>query len=491
MKSINKNLFLKTLECPVYAWHLYRELIPKDSSLSDDFLVMESRNIHNMAKLLFKDGIQVSKKLEEALQQTKDLINDNSIKTIFEPVFKYDCFIAKADILSRTDTNSWEIIEVKSGNKWKHKYISDIAYVSMIATKTISQISKATLYLLSKDFRLGKTIDEMFTKIDCSFDVFAIAEEYSKKINYSKEILLADKPEEKKLKISCKNCALFKECTGKDIEYHIFDLPRLSQSVFEKLAENKIYEIKDIPKDTELTQMQKVVKDCVVNNKIFISENLKIELDKIAFPTYYLDFESVMTIYPLYNNIAPHSQILTQYSIHKCDKVGNITNHFEYIADHTQDCRKIIAQKLVEILQTTGSIVTYSSFEKQIIEKLINICPELTEQLQAIANRIVDLEEILRLNYYDKRFHGKTSIKKILPIMIPDMNYDKLEIGEGGVALSAFAYMAMGLYSEEKIKETKQNLLKYCKQDTLALVKMHKFLYDVANRIDNLNIKES
>ena len=122
---------------------------------------------------------------------------------------------------------------------------------------------------------------------------------------------------------------------------------------------------------------------------------------------------------------------------------------------------------------------------------MINICPELTEQLQAIANRIVDLEEILRLNYYDKRFHGKTSIKKILPIMIPDMNYDKLEIGEGGVALSAFAYMAMGLYSEEKIKETKQNLLKYCKQDTLALVKMHKFLYDVANRIDNLNIKES
>ena len=119
--------------------------------------------------------------------------------------------------------------------------------------------------------------------------------------------------------------------------------------------------------------------------------------------------------------------------------------------------------------------------KKQIIEKLINICPELTEQLQAIANRIVDLEEILRLNYYDKRFHGKTSIKKILPIMIPDMNYDKLEIGEGGVALSAFAYMAMGLYSEEKIKETKQNLLKYCKQDTLALVKMHKFLYEVAN----------
>ena len=67
--------------------------------------------------------------------------------------------------------------------------------------------------------------------------------------------------------------------------------------------------------------------------------------------------------------------------------------------------------------------------------------------------------------------------------MIPQMNYNELEIGEGDVALSAFAYMAMGLYDEEKIKETKQNLLKYCEQDTLALVKMHKFLYDAANSL--------
>lgn len=483
MKSINKTLFLKTLECPVYAWHLYRGLIPKDTSLSDDFLITEARNIHNMAKMLFKDGVQVSGKLEESLQKTKDLLKDKTIKTIFEPVFEYDGFVAKADILHGDDsTGLWEIIEVKSGNKWKNKYISDIAYVSMIATKTIPSISKATMYLLSKDFRLGKSIEELFTKTDCSFDVFTLAEEYSKKINYSKEILFAENPGEKQLKTHCKNCALFKQCMGKDIEYHIFDLPRLSQLVFDKLVENKIYEIKDVPQDTELTQMQQIVKESVINDKIFVSPNLKIELDKIAFPAYYLDFESVMTIYPLYNNIAPHSQILTQYSIHKCDKVDSITDHFEYIADHTQDCRKIIAKNLVEILGTTGSIVTYSSFEKQIIEKLIPICPELTEQLKAITNRIVDLEEILRVNYYDKRFHGRTSIKKVLPVMIPEMNYSELEIGEGGVALSAFAYMAMGLYDEEKIKETKQNLLKYCKQDTLALVKMHKFLDDVANK---------
>lgn len=486
MKSISKTIFLKTLECPVFAWHLYRGLVPKNDSLSNDFLITEARNIHNMAKMLFKDGVQVSGKLEDALQQTKQLLQDKNIKTIFEPVFEYDGFIAKADILHRTENNQWEIIEVKSGNKWKNKYISDIAYVSLIASKTIVSISKAVMFLLSKDFRLGKSIEELFSKTDCSFEVFVKAEEYNKLLNHAKEILFAEKPQEKKLKLQCKNCILFKQCTGKDIEYHIFDLPRLSQLVFDKLCENKIYEIKNIPNDIELTQMQQIIKECVINDKIYVSPNLKMELDKIAFPVYYLDFESVMTIYPLYNNVAPHTQIVTQYSIHKCDSVAHILDHFEYIADHTQDCRKIIAKNLVDILGTKGSIVTYSSFEKQIIEKLIPVCPELTDELKAIADRIVDLEEILRKNYYDKRFHGRTSIKKVLPVMIPKMNYNELEIGKGEIALSAFAYMAMGLYDEEKIKETKENLLEYCKQDTLALVEMHKFLDNVSKQVDSL-----
>ncbi len=483
MKSINKNLFLKTLECPVFAWHLYRGLIPKDNSLTDEFLVMEAKKIHDMAKMLFKDGVQVSGKFEEALQQTKDLIKDKSIKTIFEPVFEYNGFVAKADILHRTENNSWEIIEVKSGNKWKHKYISDTAYISLIATKTIPSISKATLYLLSKDFRIGQSIEELFNKVDCSFDVFTKAEDFSILLDSVKEILFSETPKKKKLKMPCKNCILFKQCTGEGIEYHIFDLPRLSQLVFNKLCEDKIYEIEKIPEEIELTQMQKIVKDCVVNDKVFISPNLKVELGKIVFPCYYLDFESVMTIYPLYNNIAPHTQILTQYSIHKCDAIEHITDHFEYIADHKQDCRKQIAKNLIETLSTQGSIVTYSSAEKQMIEKLAVLYPELAEKLKLITDRIVDFEEILRINYYDKRFHGRTSIKKVLPVMIPQMNYNELEIGEGDVALSAFAYMAMGLYDEEKVKETKINLLKYCKQDTLALVEMHRFLYEASQKV--------
>ena len=39
-----------------------------------------------------------------------------------------------------------------------------------------------------------------------------------------------------------------------------------------------------------------------------------------------------------------------------------------------------------------------------------------------------------------------------------------------------FAYLAMGRYEGERAEAERQNLLQYCKQDTLAMVKLHERL---------------
>jgi uncharacterized protein YprB with RNaseH-like and TPR domain len=64
----------------------------------------------------------------------------------------------------------------------------------------------------------------------------------------------------------------------------------------------------------------------------------------------------------------------------------------------------------------------------------------------------------------------------VLPVLVKNMNYDSLDIAEGGSASAHFAYMAMNMYSKEKEEEIKKELLQYCCQDTLALVKIHQFL---------------
>ncbi|GAJ04393.1 unnamed protein product, partial [marine sediment metagenome] len=69
-----------------------------------------------------------------------------------------------------------------------------------------------------------------------------------------------------------------------------------------------------------------------------------------------------------------------------------------------------------------------------------------------------------------------TSIKVTLPVLVPEMSYDNLEIADGDSAMGAFAYLAIGKYEGREAETMERNLLDYCKQDTLAMVKLHQRL---------------
>jgi hypothetical protein len=47
-----------------------------------------------------------------------------------------------------------------------------------------------------------------------------------------------------------------------------------------------------------------------------------------------------------------------------------------------------------------------------------------------------------------------------------------MEISNGGDAVAEFAYLAKGKYEEGEEEVVRNNLLEYCKLDTLAMVKV-------------------
>ncbi len=157
-------------------------------------------------------------------------------------------------------------------------------------------------------------------------------------------------------------------------------MPRLSQSKFNKLTDSGIVRIEDIPDKFPLTEKQAIVMKCVKTKKLFVKKTLKHNLNAISWPAYYLDFETVTTAIPLYANIAPYTQIPTQYHIHKCSSPGQIIGSFEYLAEPDKDCRKELADKLIHDLKGQGSIIVYSNFEKSVIKSLSKLYPELSKK---------------------------------------------------------------------------------------------------------------
>lgn len=109
--------------------------------------------------------------------------------------------------------------------------------------------------------------------------------------------------------------------------------------------------------------------------------------------------------------------------------------------------------------------------------------PELESALLNIIDRIVDLEAIINKTYYHPAFHGSYSIKVVLPVLVPEMSYKNLVIGDGQSANIIFAELARGKYTAEETDFFRKELLTYCKQDTLAMVKIHKKLINLSHDI--------
>jgi hypothetical protein len=102
--------------------------------------------------------------------------------------------------------------------------------------------------------------------------------------------------------------------------------------------------------------------------------------------------------------------------------------------------------------------------------------PEHKDFLEEINERTYDLMDIFKKDYVDAQFNGSLSIKKIQPVLVPELSYKTLDVQSGTMAVDTTERLFLEMKDEEEIRETRKALLKYCEIDTLAMVKIYEFL---------------
>jgi hypothetical protein len=474
-KLITKKVFLESMLCPTKAWYLVRQTT-ETLSIYDRFIIEEGLEVHNKAHLLFPEGIFITGNNMTAAQQTAKLLNDPSASTLFEATLIIPKGITRTDILKKI-SSGFHLYEVKSGLDPKEDYIDDLSYTTMICKQAGLPIRKCSLILLSRDYVYGKPVQDLFQEHDCTEEVFQRSGEFWELYDQQAICLLSPTQPPPEFKKECKECEHLKTCFPQLPRYPIFDLPRLHHTKFCQLRDMNINQVKDIPDDFSLTETQGKVRKAVLSGKPYLNKaGLKKKLESLEYPLYFLDFETVITALPLYPDTTPHTQIPTQYSLHVAFENISELQHYEYLSDPKKDCRRTLADKLISHCGNKGTIFTYTSFEKTIINGLADQFPDLAGGLQNLVNRLVDLCQILKTYYYHPDFHGSYSIKNVLPVMVPKLSYTNMEIGNGSEAVAQFAYMAQGKYDSEQEKQIKRHLLEYCKLDTLAMVKVYERL---------------
>jgi hypothetical protein len=475
MQLITKEAFLNALSCPRIGWRTLRHQSTAKPSLADRVRMKIGQEIGEMARAVSGPGELVDEHNVEAAADHTQRALQSKAKVIYEATFIHEGYVTRADILKRQG-RSWDLIEVKSSVNPRPELLDDVAYTTTVAALGGVELNQIFLRLLSRDFGYRDPPERAFVDHEATGPVSSKQIQIEQRMPQIKEVLLDSNEPQSKLGWVCRQCPDFEECLGKGIDYPVFDLPRLREEKFNQLAAMGTFALADIPKNFKLTPNQQKVRDAAVKHTPIISEGLADALGCIQWPAYYLDFETVMPPLPIYPGTHPYTQIPVQFSIHVCSEAGKVIAHHEYLADPLRDSRKDLCERLIAVIGAPGSVVTYSSFESRILNGLAELFPSHARVLLSIMERIVDLEPVVREHFCHPDFHGRSSIKSTLPVLVPDLSYDDLSIADGDCASSAFLLMARGDVHPDELPGLRSSLLTYCARDTLAMVCLHEAL---------------
>ena len=264
-------------------------------------------------------------------------------------------------------------------------------------------------------------------------------------------------------------------------KYSVHDITRigLSKRKLAELVDSDIFSITDVSEDFELSDNQRNQVNVAISGKEIIDrDEIKDFLNIIQYPISFLDYETYPSAIPRFHGYHPYDQIPFQFSLHILEKPNGQLKHSEFIFSEKGNPDILFLDALNKMLPEKGSIVVWNKkFETTINKKLGERNPDYSKIVSNINDRVVDLEDPFKFQYLvHPDFKGKTSIKYILPALVPKLSYKKLDIQEGGTASNTWNSIVKGEYSEDETKKQIKNLKKYCELDTLAMVEIFNIL---------------
>lgn len=500
MVMLSKTNFLEFLMCPKNTWlKLHKPELLELFSLSafELQLVEQGNEVEMYARNLFPGGVQVVETGDGAVQETERLMH-SKVPAIFQATFVVDGYIAKVDALEYDkEKDCWNICEIKGTNSIKENggdrdHIDDLAFQASVLRRAKVAVEKYFLVYLNKEYvRMGDlVVDEMFKKEDVTEKITDRLVETEPKMEAAFEFLLREV--EPGIGCDCHfagrsaHCSTFKYSHPEVPDYSIHDLARVGNSKKKLIAmvEREAYAIDDVPEDIKLSDIQtNQIQVHVTQEPIIEIENIQKELKSLAFPFYFLDYETFAPAIPMFNGYSPYQRIPFQFSLHILKDPSSEPEHVEYLHEETSNPSKRIAELLTKYIQPDGTVISWNkSFEQGVNKELAVRHPEHQTALERINADMYDLQDIFKKQHYvHPDFRGKTSIKKVLPALVAGTKYSDLSIQEGGQASDAWWKMILSTTSDAERAQISKDLREYCKLDTYAMFQIWKHLYDLCS----------
>jgi CRISPR/Cas system-associated exonuclease Cas4 (RecB family) len=503
---ITKSDLQSFLQCPRKLW-LERQrpdLIPTDDPTlyrraTDGNIVGEEAR-----KQLGQDVIwsSAAESYESAVRQAQKLLSESPGKPAAEvPMYKSGLY-ARADalipdgagyVLRETKSSTFPLKRDKTTpDAPEEHHLNDIAIQIWVMQDGSVPMTRAELNLLNNQWRYPGDGDYMglFRQMDVTVEAqrrAALVPGWKKE---AENILREDMPTVVTGK-QCKDpypCPFITFCQDVDPpgpEHPIELLPDAAgKNLAKKLRDTKGYTSILEPQPSELTgtqaELYRRIQQAHRSESPVLAPGSAEVMSKFAYPRYYFDFESIDLPVPRWVGVRPYEHITFQWSCHIERKPG-IFEHVEFLDltgnDPSIGCLESM-RKTISADDDGPIFVYFATYEKGRLQELAQRHPEYSDLLENYVARLVDLWRLVRDYYYHPKMRGSFSMKRVLPVIAPELDYGELEeVQEGTGAQVAYLYAVFDpSTASERKADLEKKLRLYCRQDTWAMVEVAYFL---------------
>ncbi len=392
------------------------------------------------------------------------------------------------DVLERVDDKVYDLYEIKSSTSVKPEHIPDLAFQTIVLEDAGLIVRHMhVLHVNNKYIKRGE-IDPagISEKSDVTDEVRESLKETRENIKKAFKIL-----QEKQMPdISPRHLThggetleewleIFQAIKGKLPRYSIYKLYSSDPKTLAWLEDNGIELLDEIPLDGPLTEKQLRQVEAMKSGTQHINkEEIANFINALRYPLHFLDYETMAGVIPVFDGYRPYQQVPFQYSLHILDKPGGKLTHKEFLHTKNSDPTLSLLKHLESDFSGKGSVISwFMTFEKNRNIEMGKMHPKYEKFLSGVNDRMVDLMVPFSKGWFvDKDFFGKASIKLVLPALLPEFSYKKLNISDGGQAQRIWMQTVLKGQDSEKKEKIMNDLKIYCGLDTYAMYAILKYL---------------
>jgi hypothetical protein len=423
--------------------------------------------------------------LKPALAQTEALMNSLIRAPIFEATLQHDGVLVREDVLLPVDDDgrpSWRIVEVKASTRLKPEHLHDLAVQAWVHLESGHPLTGIALAHVDSQFVYpgdghyqGLLVEE--DRTEAVLALLPAVPEWVEQARAAAAGPLPDVP----VGHHCGDpydCPFLDFCWPGATRYPVQGLGG-GRKKLGLLVMNGYRDIREVPASALDSETQQRIHRVTTEGVPELLPGARAFVEALAYPRFYLDFETVGPAIPLWPGTRPYEALPFQWSCHieRGSAVsGGALEHREFLDLSGEPPMRALAERLIEALENGGPVLMYTNFEGKVIQGLAGRFPDLAGDLQAIAGRLVDLHPATRANYYHPDMLGSWSIKAVLPTVAPEMDYAALDgIQEGTEASAAYLEAVAPQTLAAHREEIRAQLLRYCRHDTEAMVRLVRF----------------